>query len=136
VIQTTPCRNQCFYLAYRHFGLLVLHHCVVIFFWSSEIMDCMLFTFEKKSSAHALRGVSGVISFITTLMNRFKKNQSCFFPVQAMLPGGLLFHQFIFTMTKLGKDLVPSDCTRPLHKFRDFYTCYILGNLLVIPKSN
>jgi len=27
----------------------VLHHCVVIFFWSSEIMECtcMLFTFEN-----------------------------------------------------------------------------------------
>jgi len=39
----------------------VLHHCVVIFFWSSGIMECTCM-----SSAHALRGVSGVASFITT----------------------------------------------------------------------
>jgi len=46
----------------------VLHHCVVIFFWSSWIMECtcMLFTFERKwSSAHALGSVSAVASFIT-----------------------------------------------------------------------
>jgi len=30
----------------------VLHHCVVIFFWSSGTIDC-LFIFEKWSSAHA-----------------------------------------------------------------------------------
>ena len=28
--------------------LHVIHHCVVIFFWSSWIMDCMLFTFKNK----------------------------------------------------------------------------------------
>ena len=26
----------------------VLHRCVVIFFWSSGIMDCMWFTFENR----------------------------------------------------------------------------------------
>ena len=41
----------------------VLHHCIVIFIFSSWIMDCMLFTF--KYSAHGLRGVSGGTSFIT-----------------------------------------------------------------------
>ena len=30
----------------------VLHHCEVVFFWSSGIMACM-FTFKKKSSCHA-----------------------------------------------------------------------------------
>jgi len=46
----------------------VLHHLVVIFFRFSGIMKCtcMLFTFENGSSAHALGGVSGVASFITT----------------------------------------------------------------------
>ena len=45
----------------------VLHHfaLVVIFFWSSGIMDCMLFAFESKSSAQALGGVSSVAFFIT-----------------------------------------------------------------------
>jgi len=27
----------------------VLHHCVFILFWSSGIMACMLFTFEKRN---------------------------------------------------------------------------------------
>ena len=46
----------------------VLHHCVVIFFWSSGIMECtcMLFTFGNGVLLHALGGVSGVASFITT----------------------------------------------------------------------
>jgi len=43
------------------FIMFVLHHCVVIFFWSSGIMDCL-----QLSSAHALGGVSGVAPFITT----------------------------------------------------------------------
>jgi len=44
----------------------VLHHCLVIFFWSSGIMECtgMLYTFVN--GVHALGGVSGVASFITT----------------------------------------------------------------------
>ena len=40
----------------------VLHHCVVIYFWSPGIMECtcMLFTFKKLTSAHALECVSCV----------------------------------------------------------------------------
>ena len=38
----------------------------VIFFWSSGIIDCMFVYIWKWSSAHALGGVSGVASFITT----------------------------------------------------------------------
>ena len=34
----------------------VLHHCVVIFFWSSGIIDCMFVYIWKWSSAHALGG--------------------------------------------------------------------------------
>ena len=30
----------------RSLRCLVLHYCEVIFFWSSRILDCMLFTFE------------------------------------------------------------------------------------------
>ena len=42
------------------------YHCVVIFFWSSGIIDSMFVYIWKWSSAHALGGVSGVASFITT----------------------------------------------------------------------
>jgi len=44
----------------------VLHHCVVIFFWSSGTMECtcMLFTFEN--GVLLMRYVSGVASFIST----------------------------------------------------------------------
>ena len=38
---------------------------VVIIFWSSEIIDGMLFTFENKSSTYALGVISGVASLIT-----------------------------------------------------------------------
>jgi len=52
----------------------VLHHCVVIFFWSSGIMECtcMLFTFE----------------------NGVPLNRGCCFLVLAMLPDVFSFHQF------------------------------------------
>jgi len=47
---------------------LTLTHCVVIFVWSSGIMECacMLFTFKKWSFAHALGVVSdqcGIIHY-------------------------------------------------------------------------
>jgi len=72
----------------------VLHHCVVIFFWSSGIMECtcMLLKFEMES-AHALGGVSGVTSFITT-NEQLQYNRGCCFLVQAMIPEGFPFHQF------------------------------------------
>ena len=44
----------------------VLYHNVVIFFKSSGIIKCMFVFICKSSSAHALGGVSGVASFITT----------------------------------------------------------------------
>jgi len=52
------------YFSYALNVVFCLHHCDIIFFWSSMIMNCMLFIFENKSSAHALGGVSGVASFI------------------------------------------------------------------------
>ena len=54
----------------------VLHHCVVIFFWSSEIMDCMLFTFKNSSYA---RGTSVVQNLLLLLMNSFHKTDAAFF---------------------------------------------------------
>ena len=55
------------YMFIYFYAFFILMFCVVIFFWSSGIMDCtcMLFTFEKKSSARALEGISGVASLIT-----------------------------------------------------------------------
>jgi len=51
----------------------------------------------KWSSAHALGGVSGVASIITT-DERLQWNRGCCFLVQAMLPEGFPFHQFNFTL--------------------------------------
>jgi len=48
------------------------------------------------SSARALGGVSGVVSFITT-DEQLQLNRVCCFLVQAMLPGGFPFHQFNIT---------------------------------------
>ena len=45
----------------------------------------------KWSSAHALGGVSGVASFITT-DEQLQENRVCCFLVQAMLPEGFPFH--------------------------------------------
>jgi len=53
----------------------------------------MLFTFKNEVSAHALGGVSGVASFITT-DEQLQSNRGCCFLVQAMLPEGSPFHQF------------------------------------------
>ena len=47
----------------------------------------------KWSSAHALGGVRGVESFITT-DEQLQWNRGCCFLVQAMLPEGFPFHQF------------------------------------------
>jgi len=44
-------------------------------------------------TVHALGGVSGMASFITT-DKQLQLNLSCCFLVQAMLPGGFPFHQF------------------------------------------
>jgi len=44
----------------------VIYHCVVIFFWSSRIIDWMLFILENRVPLmNALGGVSSVASFIT-----------------------------------------------------------------------
>jgi len=48
----------------------------------------------KWSFAHALGGVSGVASFVTT-DEQLQLNLGCCFLVQAMLPEGYPFHQFM-----------------------------------------
>ena len=66
----------------------VLHHCGVIFFWSSGIMECTCMLFMdhgvyvvyiwKWSSAHALGAVSGVFHSLL-LMNSFNKTEAAVF---------------------------------------------------------
>ena len=67
----------------------VLHHCVVIFFWSSGIWSvCCL----HLSSPHELGGVSDVISFIT-INKQLEFNLDFYFPIQAMIPEDHPFSQ-------------------------------------------
>jgi len=58
-------------------GRPVLHHSVVIFFWSSGIMECtcLLFTFEN-GFPFMLGGVSG---YLLLLMNSFNKTEAAVF---------------------------------------------------------
>jgi len=60
----------------------------------------MLFTFENKSSAHALGGVSVVVFFIAT-DEQLQYSRGCYFPMQAMLPDGFPFHQLIINYDNL-----------------------------------
>jgi len=50
-----------------------------------------MFTFENR--AHALGGVSGVASFITT-DKQLQQNRGCYFPMQALLHEGFPFSMF------------------------------------------
>jgi len=61
----------------------VLHHCVVMFFRSSGIMDCMLFTL-KKNPAHALECVSGAAELLP-LMNSYNNFEAAIFFLQTIL---------------------------------------------------
>jgi len=69
----------------------VLHHCVVIFFWNSGIMECTCMLFTFKNWVPLMRSV--VASFITT-DEHLQYIRGCCFLVQAMLPVGFPFHQF------------------------------------------
>ena len=62
----------------------VLHHCVVIFFWSSGIIDCMFVYIWKWSSAHAL-GASVVWHHSLPLMNSFNKTEAAVFSCRLCL---------------------------------------------------
>ena len=55
----------------------VLHHCVVIFFWSLRIMGCMLFTFEKWRFSYA-PGASVLCHISLPLINSLKKTKAAF----------------------------------------------------------
>ena len=57
-----------------------LHHCVVISFWSSEIMECMLFAFVLKIEFRlCARGASVVWHLLLPLMNSFNKTEIAIF---------------------------------------------------------
>ena len=78
----------------------VLHHCVVIFFWSSGIMECtcMLFTFEN--GVLLMRwGASVVWDHSLLLMNSFNKTEAAVFSCRLCFPWGFPLHQFIMSMT-------------------------------------
>ena len=55
------------------------HHCVLIFFWSSGIMDGMLFTFENRVPLMR-QGASMVWHLSLPLMNSFNKTEAAVFP--------------------------------------------------------
>jgi len=55
----------------------VFHHFVVIFFWSSGIMECALFTFENTVPLVRL-GASVVWHLSLPLMNSFNKSEAAF----------------------------------------------------------
>jgi len=50
VVGRVPTQSYYKWLLFKAITCPVLHHCVVIFFWSSGIMKCtcMLFTFENR----------------------------------------------------------------------------------------
>jgi len=68
----------------------VIHHCVVILFWSSGIMDCLLL-FWKQISAHAL-ALSVVWHLSITIDEHLQLNQGCFSPMQYMPPESFPFN--------------------------------------------
>ena len=53
---------------------VLMFYCIVLFFWCSGIMDCMLLIFETKSFAHALGGVIGAAP-VLPLMNSFNNER-------------------------------------------------------------
>ena len=65
----------------------VLHHCVVIFFWSSGIMECtcMLFTFENGVPLMR-QGASVVWHHSLPLMNSFNKTEAAVFSCLLCFP--------------------------------------------------
>ena len=65
MVSVTPVMSTCNKYTEHLVSCFVLHHCVVIFVWSSGNMGCtcMLFSFENRVP---LGGVSGVAPFITT----------------------------------------------------------------------
>ena len=57
----------------------VLHHCEVIFFWSSGIMECVLITFENRVQLMRY-GTSVVWYNLLPLINSFNKTEAAGLP--------------------------------------------------------
>ena len=76
----------------------VLHHCVVIFFWSSGIMECtcMLFTFENGVPLMR-QGASVVLHHSLLLMNSFNKTEAAVFSCRLCFLRAFLFISLIFS---------------------------------------
>jgi len=58
----------------------LLHYCVVILVWSSDIMDCICLHLKNKLWRSCARGASVVCHLSKPLMNSFNKTESCMFP--------------------------------------------------------
>ena len=74
----------------------VLHHCVVIFFWSSGIMECtcILFTFENGVPLMR-QGASVVWHNSILLMNSFNKTKAAVFSCRLCFLRAFLFISLI-----------------------------------------
>jgi len=82
----------------------VLHHCVVIFFWSSGIMDCtcMLLTFEN--GVLLMRyGASVVWHHSLLLMNSFNKTEAAVFSCRLCFLRAFPFISLVLDIHKHGK---------------------------------
>jgi len=70
----------------------VIHQCAVVFGWSSRIMECMLITFERKSTAFS-RG--RVWSFINIEQLQQQKTVAVFTPCKQCFHKTSLFRRLI-----------------------------------------
>jgi len=71
----------------------VLHYCVVIYFWSSGIVDCMLSTLQNIVPLMRY-GTSVVWRLSLLLINSFNKNDAAYFPKHLCFRGGGLAFLF------------------------------------------
>jgi len=80
----------------------VLHHCVVIFFWSSVTMECtcILFTFDNGVLLMRL-GASVVLHHSLLLMNSFNKTEAAIFSCRLCFLRAFPFISLIGTVTDL-----------------------------------
>jgi len=90
----------------------VLHYCVVIFFWSSGIMDFKLFSFKKWSSAQALEA-STMLSFFITIDEQLKA-EAAIVPYRLCSSSGYPFSDLRAAKAR--------NCLRFLHFFRQKVT--------------
>ena len=87
----------------------VLHHCVVIFFWSSGIMDCACMLFSFENGVPLMRqGASVVQHHSILLMNSFNKTEAAVFSCKLCFLGAFPFiSSNILTTVKYYDELLP-----------------------------